>query len=284
MPSVDRNRQQATAREPAGGIAGEEMRRRGPALLQSSEGSGPRDTLWYVKSGVSGLPTVPDVARSDVINALADAMVALRVDHPTRVAVDGRSAAGKTTLADELAQAIRARGREAIRASIDDFHRPGHKYRSQRGGWTPRSYYDEGYDYAAFLDLLLRPLGPGGSRRCRTALFDSFHDTWLPEEWRAVGDRAVAIVDGVFLLRPELAGHWDYVIWVDIDMETMVARARRRDVAWVGSEEAAETHYRRHWIPTHELYERLTGAPERADAVVDNRFPRKPRLLRLTRP
>lgn len=219
-----------------------------------------------------------------MVDALADAITALRLSHPTRVAIDGRSAAGKTTLADKLATAIGGIGREVVRASIDDFHRPGHKYRSGSGQWTPQSYYDEGYDYAAFRDLLLRPLGPGGSRVCRPALFDSFHDVWLPDEWRAVGDQAVAIVDGVFLLRPELAGHWDYLIWLDIDDETMVERARQRDVAWVGSADVVEERYRRHWIPTHELYERLTDAPAHAHAVVDNRDLQRPTLLRLSPP
>src|SRR4051794_35278005 len=105
--------------------------------------------------------------RRVVLDALADAVDSLRLAHPTRVAIDGRSAAGKTTLGDELAHVLQARGREVIRASIDDFHRPGHKYRSQRGGWTPLSYYEEGYDYKTFHDLLLEPLGPGGDRRGR---------------------------------------------------------------------------------------------------------------------
>lgn len=177
----------------------------------------------------------PDEAKSAVVDALADALTALPLGHPTRVAVDGRSAAGKTTLADELAVAVRARGREVPRASIDDFHRPGHNCRSRRGGWTPQSYYDEGYDYDAFRDLLPRPLGPGGNRRCRPALVDSFQDAWLPEAWREVDTQAVVIVDGAFLLRPELADHWDSIIWLEIDHETMVERARRRDAAWVGS-------------------------------------------------
>ena len=109
-------------------------------------------------------------------------------------------------------------------------------------------------------------------------------DTWLPEEWDAVGDQAVAIVDGAFLLRPDLAEHWDYSIWLDIDMETMVDRARRRDVAWVGSEQAVVERYRRHWIPTHQLYEQLTQALARAHAVIDNRNIEQPRILRLSRP
>jgi uridine kinase len=222
--------------------------------------------------------------QAQVIDRLAETVTSLRVGHPARVGIDGRSAAGKTTLGDELAEAVRERGREVIRASIDDFHRPGHKYRSQRGEWTPDSYYDQGYDYAAFVELLLRPLGPGGSRCCRPALFDSFHDAWLPEEWREVGHDAVAVIDGAFLFRPGLAEHWEYVIWLDIDMELMVERARRRDVAWVGSEERVVERYRRHWIPTHELYERRTDAPARAHAVIDNRIPERPVVARLSSP
>jgi uridine kinase len=227
---------------------------------------------------------MPERPRSQVVSALADAVTSLRVAHPTRVAVDGRSAAGKTTFANDLADTIRAQEREVLRASIDDFHRPGHKHRSQHGGWTPQAYYDAGFDYNAFRDLLLLPLGPSGSRRCRIALFDAFHDVWWPEEWHAVGDCTVAIIDGVFLLRPELAGHWDYVVWLDIDMETMVERARRRDVAWVGSEDVVEERYRRHWIPTHELYERLIKPETSAHAIIDNRRPQEPTVLRLARP
>jgi uridine kinase len=229
------------------------------------------------------MPTAARDPRRAVISALADVVTSLRVGHPTRVAVEGRGAAGKTTLADELADAIRARGRECVRASIDDFHRPGHKWRSIRGEWTPHSYYEEGYDDTAFRDLLLWPLGPGGNRRCRTAIFDAFRDVWLPEVWQTPGDEAVVVVDGIFLRKPEFAGCWEYGIWLDVDFETMVARARRRDVAWVGSETVVEERYRRHWIPTHELYERLTEAPARADAVVDNRDLEHPRLLRLSR-
>jgi uridine kinase len=221
--------------------------------------------------------------RTDVISTLADVVTSLDLPHPTRVAVEGRSAAGKTTFADDLAGAVRARGCEALRASVDDFHPLGYKFRSQRGEFTPRAYFEEGYDYHAFAELLLRPLGPGGTRRCRTALFDSYHDTWLPEVWHDVGDRAVVVVDGAYLLHPELAGHWDYIIWLDIDIETMVERARRRDVAWMESEQRVVEHYRRNWTPRHEFYERPIDPRSRAHAVIDNRNLRYPVILSLIR-
>ena len=57
------------------------------------------------------------------------------------------------------------------RASIDDFHRPGHKYRSQRGGWTPHAYYEKGYDYDAFRDVTLKPQLP-----------DLTDEEWTPKD------------------------------------------------------------------------------------------------------
>jgi uridine kinase len=242
----------------------------------------PRGTRHAPRIGKTSMP--PGRTRAEIVPPLVDTVTSLRVDHQTRVAIDGRSAAGKTTLADEFAEPVRARGRDVVRTSIDDFHRPGHRHRSRRGDRTPRTYHDEGYDYDAFRDLVLRPIGSGGSRRCRLALFDSFHDEWFPEEWRLVDDEAIALVDGAFLLRPQLAGYWDYVIWLNIDVETMLARACERDVAWVGLVEVVEERYRRHWIPTHVLYERLVNPQAHAHAVVDNRRPEDPRLLRLSAP
>lgn len=225
---------------------------------------------------------IPDGSKSTVIAALTKEIVSINVDHPTRVAVDGRSAAGKTTLADELAKAVRNLNHGVLRASIDHFHYPGHKNRSQQKEWTAQSYYDYGFDYTSFANYVLKPLGPGGNRRCRTALWDSFHDKEVPEEWHNVGNRDIAIIDGVFLLHLELASHWDYVIWLGIDNETMVNRALKRDVEWVGSTQVVEERYRQFWVPTHELYEQLTLAPSRANAFVDNQDFTKPKLLRLS--
>lgn len=224
--------------------------------------------------------------RAALLTALAALITSITPERPLRIGIDGRSAAGKTTLADELATALRAAGREVMRASIDDFHLPGHAGRSRRGEWTPQSYYDEGYDYDAFARFVLRPLGPGGDRRCRPALFDSLHDQLLPEEWRELAPDVVAVVDGVFLQRAEFVQHWDYLIWLDVDAETIVQRARQRDLAWLGANAAdeVERRYRERVLPAHALYERLTGAPTRAHAIIDNRNPARPVISRLARP
>ena len=48
--------------------------------------------------------------RQRMLDEVADHVLALRLDHPTRVGIDGHSAAGKTTFADELAGALVADG------------------------------------------------------------------------------------------------------------------------------------------------------------------------------
>ena len=218
----------------------------------------------------------------DVLRPIVNWIACLDQGHPTRVGLDGPSAAGKTTLADALADLVQSTTtRPVVRASIDDFHRPGHKFRSIRGEWTTQSYYDKGYDYLAFRDLVLRPLGAGGNRRVRTAVFDSFHDAPIPEHWQVASENAILIVDGVYLQRQELRSDWDSLIWLEVDAEAMISRARRRDVAWVGSADEVERRYRRRVLQTHALYKSLVDPEAHADAVIDTTDLNAPRLERL---
>ncbi|NJO84548.1 MAG: uridine kinase [Blastochloris sp.] len=215
-----------------------------------------------------------------MLDQLIEVITSLNTEQPTLVAIDGRSAAGKTTLADELAMRVNMMGRLALRSSIDDFHPPGHKYRSRERRYTPQTYYAEGYDYAAFRQLLLEPLHPGGSRCCRLALWDSFNDVPFPEQWTEALGGAIVIVDGIFLLRPDLRPSWDYSIWVQIDWDAMIERATQRDVAWAGSAEVVADHYRTFWIPTHEMYEAEVNPALVAHAIVDNQRPEAPALIK----
>jgi uridine kinase len=215
-----------------------------------------------------------------VLEQLAEAICAVAVAHPTRVAITGRDAAGKTTLADALVPLVQGHGRPTLRAELDDFHRPGHKYRSMRGEFTPRSYYEEAYDYEAFRRLVLDPLGADGDRRARLALFSSSDDTFLPESRTDAPEDAVLLADGVFLLHPSLAAAWDFIVWLEVDEQTALARARARDIAWVGDADVVEARHRLRNFPAHALYIEQTRAPERADAVIDNRDPARPLLLR----
>lgn len=196
-----------------------------------------------------------------MIEDLAARILRIETDHPVRVGIDGRSAAGKTTLADRLADHLRARTRRpVIRAELDHFMRmvedPGaHPYDS------PESYYRDAWDLPAIRRLLLEPLGPLGTRRYRTAIT-------VDEPDMQAGDDAILIADGVFLQRPELDAHWDLRIYLDISAGESLRRAVDRDRRWMGSAAEAERRHRTTYLPGEQRYRAEVGPAQRAQIVV----------------
>ncbi len=195
-----------------------------------------------------------------------------------RVAIDGIDAAGKTTLGDELAQMLEAAGRPIIRASVDGFHRPRSE-RYQRGPDSPEGYYEDAFDYPALRERLLLPLGPGGNRQYQRAIFDFRTDTPLPAGEEEAATNAVLLFDGVFLLRPELADHWEYRIFVDVSFEVALERALARDQRLFGSAEAVRSRYAQRYIPAQRFYLQTARPKEHTDAIIENNDRLHPRLI-----
>src|SRR5690348_16795644 len=105
-----------------------------------------------------------------LLTAVAERILAVERPHPVRVAIDGCSAAGKTTLADELAAVLAARSpRPVLRVGIDHFKRAV-ALRTAYPPDSPESYYLDSWDNDAIVRWLLRPLGPGGDRHYRAAV------------------------------------------------------------------------------------------------------------------
>lgn len=216
--------------------------------------------------------------RKAVLGRLADTIAAVRLDHPARVGIDGVDCAGKTTLADELVEPLRARGRPVIRASIDGFHNPcATRYR--RGRASPRGYYEDSFNFDAIVDCLLRPLGPDGTREYQTARFDFRTDTPVDSPWHTAPTDAVLLFDGVFLHRPELLPHWDFAVFVEADFETTIRRAAARDGYLFGTEDATRRTYRQRYIPGQKLYLSACEPARAAHAVLRNNSPANPELI-----
>lgn len=218
------------------------------------------------------------MARSELLEVLAELLLEREPSHPLRVAIDGPDCSGKTTLADELAGLIEDR-RPVIRAGIDGFHK-SRELRYRRGVDSPEGYFFDSFDYEAVRTQLLEPLGPGGSRRYRRAVFDYRLDEKidLPEEEAPAG--AILLFDGVFLLRSELLGYWDFSIFVYASFEEIVRRAELRDSELFGDEAATRARYLGRYLPGQELYLRRSEPHQRADVVIDNTIVAEPKLLR----
>lgn len=191
------------------------------------------------------------------MNGLATRLAGLLSEpaaHPVRVAVDGPDAAGKTTLADHLADTLRRAGRPAPRLSIDDFHRPRDE-RYARGPLSPEGYLHDCFDFAALRREVLAP-APAG---------------------------AVLVVDGVFLLSDALRDCWDLTVYLDVSPAETLRRALVRDVGLFGSEAVVRERYEHRYLPGQALYRTTVGPAELADVVVDNDDPAAPAIRRWPR-
>jgi uridine kinase len=218
------------------------------------------------------------MTRADLLDLLAARLAAVALPHPVRVAIDGVDAAGKTTLADELARPLAERGRAVIRASIDGFHRPrAERYR--RGPDSAEGYFEDSIDCVALREALLLPLGPGGARQYRTRIFDFRTDTLIAEPPREAPQDAILLFDGVFLLRPELDDQWDVRIFVEANFAVTLARALERDRVLFGDAETIRLRYERRYIPGQRLYLERVRPRERARFVIGNDDPQHPVLF-----
>ena len=220
-------------------------------------------------------------SRAEVIEQVAGQLVADHPgDRPRRIGVVGITAAGKTTWADVLPGALRARGRPALHLSTDDFHHP-RAWRHRQGRTSAVGYYADAYDFAALADLVLRPLGPGGDRRIQPRVHDLESDQRIDNEPVTVPAEAVVLVDGTFLQRTELGGLWDAVIYVDTDPRTALARAIQRDAALFGGAAATEQIYQMRYHAACARYVEDANPVRRATIVIDNNDLEHPVLRRI---
>lgn len=211
----------------------------------------------------------PSSARAGVLEAIAQRIAGLSLPHPVRVAIDGRTASGKTTFANELEVAIERLGRPVIRTSVDGFHRP-RRDRYRQGRFSSAGYYEDARDLDAIRALLLEPLGPNGNLRYAVATFDLQRDERLEPEMLTASSDAVLIVDGTFLQREELRSGWDFVVFLDVPEEEARRRGVARDSAAVGGEAHVRSLYDRRYGPAFNRYETECGPVGRADVVIDN--------------
>jgi len=168
--------------------------------------------------------------RRDTIRALADELLQNYSHGRILVGIDGADDAGKTVFADDLATELRSRGHEAFRASMDDFHRP-RALRDAQGRDLADGFYEDSFDYSAFRRVLLGPFRLAGSTGFQLRFFDLKRDVPFDADWTTGPADAFLIVDGLFLLRPELAGIWNFSVWLDAPTDGLGQERYQREVS-----------------------------------------------------
>ena len=205
------------------------------------------------------------MTRMALLDTLADTITSVVRPHPIRVAIDGVDGVGKTTLADELVEPLRHRGRPVIRASIDGFHHP-RSVRYRLGRSSPEGYVRDSFNHDALTAVLLRPLGAGGSRCYQRAVFDYRTDSAVDAPIEVAPANAILLFDGVFLHRQELREHWDFSVFLDAPFAVTIARCARRD----GGSPDVDAPANRRYIEGQQIYLRESEPMRRATIVIRN--------------
>jgi hypothetical protein len=182
-----------------------------------------------------------------------------------RVGCDGALPGDTRPLADAVSAAIEAAGRPVARVSREDFLRP-RSVRLELGADDPDAGWERWYDDAGLRREVLDPLGPGGSMRWLPTLWDAEQDRATRASRRAAAPGTVAVVDGPYLLRWELADAFDLVLHVEVSDAALARRCVEADRPRVGGS----------WS----RYVEETAPAERAPYVVRLEDPRRPALVR----
>jgi uridine kinase len=224
------------------------------------------------------MPPAASPERSRVLDRLVGIIDALG-DRRLRVAIDGLTAAGKTSLGHELARGLSRRGRPVSRASLDDFKRPWserHRYDRLSG----EGYYRNAFDREAACRLLLDPSGPTGDGLVALCSIDPLTQVDHSNVKVSMPANGVLVVDGVFAYRPAINSYWDLRVWVEIDPELSVRRGIERDRGIDGGEAAAETLHRDRYLVAELLYIDEVDPRSFVEVIIDNTDLDHPRLIR----
>ncbi|BDZ50995.1 hypothetical protein GCM10025867_32360 [Frondihabitans sucicola] len=144
--------------------------------------------------------------KKDTVRALAVEILHNYGHGRAFIAVDGPDARADAVFADDLVVALKEQGHAAFRASVGDFLLP----RAQRA-----IAGENAIDELTFRRVLIEPFRMGGSTGWVPAAFDARADRPFESTWVTGPADALLIVDGALIGRAELAGLWNYAIWVE---------------------------------------------------------------------
>ena len=222
--------------------------------------------------------------RQQVICEVADRILAMPVEHPMRVGIDGHSAAGKTTLADELANTLRDKtSRPVLRVTAST---------TSNGMSTCERNIRPARRRA--ITTRCSTSTPSATNCCRRSVRAATAAT-VPRSWTSAAvhpstaasrwprtTRSSWRTAGSCRSRP--VTHWDLRVYLHIEMADVLRRGTIRDQAWMDSAEAAAERYRTYYIPGEMLYLAEIHPADRADIVIDNRTFEEPWIPRTRLP
>ena len=170
------------------------------------------------------------------------------------VAIDGRCASGKTTLALSLQNELKSLGEKVTVIHIDEFFLRPEQRTSERLS-TP----GENIDHERFLEKVLIPIKNGGKVRYQP--FDC--SVFALAEEKEVENENIVIIEGSYSMNKNLIAYYDLKIFLTSLLEKRLERILKRN-----GENMLET-FKSRWIPLEEMYFEDYRIKEKCDFVIE---------------
>lgn len=168
-------------------------------------------------------------------------------EKPRVIAIDGRCASGKTTLAEDLSRRI-----DLVRIMMDDFFLPLELRTKERFNESGGNIH-----YERFIEEVINNLGknePFIYRRfsCSTMNYSSFV---------RVEPASLICIEGSYSLHPRFPKYWDVAFFLTVDKEEQLRRLEKRCPEKMDA-------FKTKWIPLEEEYFNKCKTIERADYIL----------------
>lgn len=165
------------------------------------------------------------------------------------MAIDGRCAAGKTTLAGELKKVC-----ECNVVHMDDFFLPMEKRTAARMGQPGGNM-----DFQRLLDEVLIPLAEGKQAVYRP--YDCHNNQYLAS--KKVDSNLITIIEGSYSCHPKLREFYKLCIFMDISKELQIERLKVRNPMKLDD-------FKNIWIPREESYFDICKIRENCDLTLSD--------------
>ena len=177
------------------------------------------------------------------------------------IGIDGLGGSGKTTFAEKLQRQLG----NAMFFHIDDFIHPINiRYDDKVPEWEAYYYKQWRYDYV--IKTILEPISKGLSVDDILEFYNKDSDQYIRKQITIpVGTKV--IIEGVFLQREELRKYFDFVVYIDTDKNTRLARVLQRD-SYIGTAEEIIAKYEQRYFPAEEMYVQEYDPVRLADQVI----------------
>jgi len=170
-------------------------------------------------------------------------------ERPFIVAIDGLGGAGKSTVANKLAEEL-----QSI-CTVELIHIDNHIVESNKRYNTGHSewyeYYYLQWDVELLKNNMLLPLH-NNNLQLRLPFYNQSADT-VNDRKIQLETNSILMIEGVFLLRHEWRNLYDYRLFLDIPRTVREERVLLRD-AYIGDFQARLNKYQRRYWPAEEYY------------------------------